>query len=138
MSTYYDTRCTVPKEGKIEPEALPPCRSSLKLHVTRANFQSGIWHRAIFPSPDIPCPSSHGWEVSANSINIKWLSSKTAPEEVLELISCTCKRSCTTSDCSCWAAGLNCTDMCTLQCVKIWRTRMMKLLTTMERGKKTN
>ena len=85
----YQMYCA--KGGKIEPEALPPCRSSLKLHVTRANFQAGIWHRAIFLSPDIPCPSSHGWEVSANSINIKWLSSKPVPEEVLELISCTCK-----------------------------------------------
>ena len=109
----YQMYCA--KGGKIEPEALPPCRSSLKLHVTRANFQAGIWHRVIFPSPDIPCPSSHGWEVSTNSINIKWLSSKPTPEEVLELISCTCKRSCTTSDCTCWAAGLKCTDMCTLQ-----------------------
>ena len=30
------------KGGKIEPEELPPCRSSLKLHVTRANYQAGI------------------------------------------------------------------------------------------------
>ena len=42
--------------------------------------------------------------------------SKPASEEELELISCTCKRSCSTSDCSCIVAGLKCTDMCTLQC----------------------
>ena len=42
------------KEGNIEPDNLPPCHSSLKLHVTRANYQAGIWHRAILPCPDIP------------------------------------------------------------------------------------
>ena len=50
------------KGGKIEPEELPPCSSSLKLHVTRANYQAGIWYRAILPCPDILCPNSHGWE----------------------------------------------------------------------------
>ena len=54
------------KGGKIEPEELPPCHSSLKLHATRANYQAGIWHRVILPYPDIPCPKSHGWEVSGS------------------------------------------------------------------------
>ena len=102
------------KGGKIEPEELPLCRSSLNLHVTRANYQAGIWHRAILPCPDIPCSKSHGWEVSGSSIDVRWLGSKPGPEEVLKLISCTCKRSCSTSDCSRIAAGLKCTDMCTL------------------------
>ena len=104
------------KGGKIEPEGIPPCHSSLKLHVTSANYQAGIWHRGILPYPDIPCPNNHGWEVSGSSIDVRWLGSKPSPEEVLELISCTYKRSCSTSECSCIAAGLKCTDMCTLQC----------------------
>ena len=104
------------KGGKIEAEELPPCRSSLKLHVTRANYQASIWHRAIMPCPDIPYRKSHGWEVSGSSIDVRWLGSKPAPEEVLKLIWCTRKRSCSTSDCSHIAAGLKCTDMCTLQC----------------------
>ena len=66
------------KGGKIEPEELPSCRSSLKLHVTRANYQAGIWHRAILPCPDIPCPNSHGWEISGSSIDVRWLGSKPA------------------------------------------------------------
>ena len=90
-------------------------RSSLKLHVIRANYQASIWNRAILPCPDIPCPNSQGWEVSGSSIDVRWLGSKPTPEEVLELISCTCNRSCLTSDCSCTAAVPKCTDMCTLQ-----------------------
>ena len=110
----YEMYCA--KGGKIEPEDLPLCNSSLKLHVTRANYQAGIWPRAILPCPNIPCPNNHGWEVSGSLIDVRWLGSKPAPEEVLELISCTCKRSCSTSECSCVAAGHRCTDMCTLQC----------------------
>ena len=34
----YDLYCA--KGSKVEPEALPPCRSSLKLHIFRANYQS--------------------------------------------------------------------------------------------------
>lgn len=45
-----------------------------------------------------------------------WLGTKPAPEEVLELMSCTCKRVCSVETCSCLRAGLKCTDMCTLQC----------------------
>ena len=60
----YEMHCA--KGGKIEPEELPPCRSSLKLHFTRANYQVGIWQRAILPCPDIPYPNSHGWEVAGS------------------------------------------------------------------------
>ena len=41
----YQMYCA--KGGKIEHKKLLPCRSSLKLQVTRANYQVGIWHRAI-------------------------------------------------------------------------------------------
>ena len=36
----YDLYCA--KGDKVEPEALPPYRSSLKLHIFRANYQSTI------------------------------------------------------------------------------------------------
>ena len=112
----YEMHCA--KGGKIEPEELPSCRSSLKLHVTWVNYQVGIWQRGILPCPGIPYPNNYGWQVAGSSIDIRWLGSKPAPEEVLELISCTCKTSCSTSDCSRIAAGIKCADVCTLQCEK--------------------
>jgi len=48
------------KGGKVEPGALPPCKSSLRLHVTRASYQAGIWKRAIVPLPVIHSPGEHG------------------------------------------------------------------------------
>ena len=112
----YEIHCA--KGGKVEPEALPPCQSSLRLHVTRANYQAAIWKRAIVPLPVIPSPGGHGWEVDniSNVVKFVWLGSKPAPEEVLELLSCTCKRACTVDNCCCLKAGLKCTDMCSVQC----------------------
>ena len=65
-----------------------------------------------------PLPS-WGWlEVDniSNIVEFLWLGSKPAPEEVLELLSCTCKRACTVKNCSCLKAGLKCSDMCSIQC----------------------
>ena len=57
----YEIHCAT--GGKIEPQALPPCESSLRLHVTRANYQAAIWRRALAPLPVIFSPHGHGWEV---------------------------------------------------------------------------
>ena len=37
----YELHCA--KGGKVVPEVLPPRQSSLRLHVTRANYQAAIW-----------------------------------------------------------------------------------------------
>ena len=95
----YEIHCA--RGGKVEPEALPPCQSSLQLHITRSNYQASIWRRAIDPRPEIPSPHGHGWVVdnTTKAVEFVWLGSKPAPEEVLELLD-----------------GLKCTDMCSVQC----------------------
>ena len=108
----YQIHCD--RGGKVEPEALPPCESSLRLHVTRANYQAAIWRGAIILRPVIPSPHGHGWEVDniSNVMKSVWLGSKPNPEEVPEILSCTCTRACTIEHCCCLKAGLKCTDMC--------------------------
>ena len=54
----YEIHCA--KGGKVETQALPPCQSSLRLHVIRADFQAAIWRRATVPCPVIPSPQGHG------------------------------------------------------------------------------
>ena len=94
----YDLYCA--KGGKVEPEGLPTCRPSLQLHIFRANYQSAILRRAVFPVPKVPPPHGYDWEVCGDSISIQLLGSNAAPEEILELLCCTCKRSCMPY--SCW------------------------------------
>ena len=109
----YQLHCS--KAGKVEPEGLPPCKSSLQLHITRANYQAGIWRRAIFPLPEVPLPGGHGREIAEGEITLKWLNSKPSSEEILEFLSCLCKKSCLNEDCCCFKAGLKDTDVCSVQ-----------------------
>ena len=67
----------------------------------------------------MPLPGGHGWEISGGEIIVKWLNSKPAPEEFLEFLSCSCKKSCLNEDCYCFKAGLKCTDICSVQCDNI-------------------
>lgn len=80
----------------IEPEALPPCESSLRLHVTRGNYQAAFWREAINPLPVIPSPRGHGWEVvdESNVVGFVWLGWRGVQEsmhnrELLEGLKCT-------------------------------------------------
>ena len=60
------------KGGKVEVEALPPWESSLRLHVTRANYQATICKRAIAPLQVILFLCGHGWEVENISNVVKF------------------------------------------------------------------
>ena len=42
-------------------DQLPPTRDALVQHVRRANYQAGIWLRALEATPNIPSPVGHGW-----------------------------------------------------------------------------
>ena len=110
----YQLYCS--KGGKVEPEGLPPCKSNLSLHIKRANYQTAIWRRAIVAQPNLPSPDGHGWIVCDKEITINWMATKPAPNEILELLSCGCRKSCIASKCCCMKAGLPCTDMCFLKC----------------------
>jgi len=65
-----------------------------------------------------PLPSWARWKVDniSNVVEFVWIGSKPASEEVLELLSNTCKRACTVETCCYLKAGLKCTDMCSIQC----------------------
>ena len=80
----YQLHCA--KAGKVELEGLRPCKLSLQLHITRANYQAGIWRRAIFPPPEVPLLGGHGWTIAEGEITLRWLNSKPAPEEILAVL----------------------------------------------------
>jgi len=54
----YEIHCA--RGGKVEPEALPPCEASLRLHPARENYQAAIWRRALVPLPVISSPHDMG------------------------------------------------------------------------------
>ena len=113
----YKLFCT--KKGEVESWQLPPCAAALRKHSDRANYQARVWKLCLEGCPDIPPPIEHGWcieEVNGkNELAIDWLGdAPPAPEAVLQLLSCTCSRSCKLPNCSCLANGLKCTYLCKL------------------------
>ena len=94
-----------------DPCRLPPCQNAAQHHLCRANYQAAIWRRCLESCPDVPSPSGHGWEVSGSDVTIKWLDVSAAPTEVLESVSCVCKK-CVDRRRSCKKNGLTCTGAC--------------------------
>jgi hypothetical protein len=82
------------------------------LHIKRANYQACVWRRAVVANPILPPPDQHGWVIDANDLTVQWLGSRPAPDEVLELLSCLCKRACKIEECICMQAELKCTELC--------------------------
>ena len=91
---------------------LPPTRDALQLHICRANYQAGIWHRCLISEPDVPRPEQHGWVVTHGVLQVLWMNQPPAPPDVLQLLSCKCQTSCKSQRCSCVKGGLPCTDVC--------------------------
>lgn len=105
------------KDGNVESEQLPPCQDCLYLHAARANYQAAIWHRALQADPQVPSPlECKGWSLDDNGeLIITWMTGAPAPDVVLELLSCKCKKSCKVPSCQCLVNGLPCTQACFLQ-----------------------
>ena len=96
-----------------ESAQLSPTQDALKMHIKRANYQAGIWRRAMEASPDIPSFHNQGWQIGEdNEVTIEWMTKPPAPVDVLKLISCSCKTGCSSKRCSCQRSCLPCTDVC--------------------------
>ena len=102
------------KKGKVESYQLPPCHDTLSKHIARANYKAFIWRRCLEQAPFIPSPENRGWIVYDGAFCIDWMDRRPAPDAVLEMMSCSCKRKCS-NDCPYRINGLLCTDMRSLR-----------------------
>ena len=61
---------------------IPPCKSSLRLHILRTNFVASIWkntHRATINTPHV---TEHGWNADGT---IEWIQ-EAFPENITEFL----------------------------------------------------
>ncbi len=100
------------RKGEVVSAQLPPCRDCLVQHSKRANYQAAIWKRCLHGDPKVPNPEKYGWVQNDGSLEIHWMTGSPAPSAVLELMSCSCTRSCHENICPCMVHGLKCTQMC--------------------------
>lgn len=71
----------------IDLSLLPPCASSLHLHILRANYQCYVWKNAHKPYSDIPSPTQHGWVTDdAGKLVVQWTSGAILPQSIVDLV----------------------------------------------------
>ena len=71
------------KKGQvIDLSLLPPCRSSLRLHIQRSNYIARIWRQANLDVMDLEPPQNHGWN---EDYSLKW-PSVMVPEDIVRSI----------------------------------------------------
>ena len=99
------------KKGNIDSTQLPPHADCLLKHASRENFQAVIWKRSLQRCPLTPTPSGSGWREGGDNFAIDWMSGDPTPTAVLELLSCSCARSCQLPTYCCLENGLKCTDV---------------------------
>ena len=61
---------------------LPPCKSSLLLHISRANYVARIWRQASLPLMDVEAAEMHGWK---DDLSEEWVTVP-YPDDILELL----------------------------------------------------
>lgn len=99
------------RSKNLEGEMLPPTRSSLLPHVTRANYIA--MHDKSYTSncPALPPIDQNGWIVEEGLyVPVRCLNLP-APRAVIELTKCSCKSGCT-GRCTCCKNSIPCTPLC--------------------------
>ena len=107
----YQKFCS--KKKSPEPQQLPPTRDALLCHAKRTSYATAVIKRSLQRFPEVPSPNGYGWKLQNGELSIVWMLRKPAPDEILELINCNCRKSkCSTQACLCKTHGLKCTDLC--------------------------
>ena len=75
------------------PQKLPPTRDALLCHCKRVSFVTAMVKHALEADFEIPSPDGHGWSIVDGKLSIVWILLPPAPDDVLQLVSCNCKKS---------------------------------------------
>ena len=99
---------------QLESNELPPTFSELKYMIHRSHFITYICKSAINTNPILPDPENFEWKKIDNEY--KPFDKLPAPQSVIELSVCSCKKTnCDSLRCNCKKKGLVRSDMC--QCL---------------------
>ena len=74
-------------------EALPPTSDSFIQHLKRSNYQVLVWRKSLVGNHDLPEPQCSGWKEEDGVLCPILMTSNPAPESIIELTTCNCKKS---------------------------------------------
>lgn len=96
-----------------DPQYLPPTRDALLCHCKRVTYVTAVVKNSLNASHKSPSPDKKGWIKDGETLSIQWMLRDPAPAEVLQLLSCNCKKNkCIDGTCLCYSHGLKCSDLC--------------------------
>ena len=107
-----DSQATLFKSGRCSERDLPPNQDSLHIHIQRASNLAAVHRRSLECYPDIPPPINHGWKMAGELYEVDWMSLPPAPEAILELVHCSCKKKTVRGKRTCKVYELPCTNLC--------------------------
>lgn len=82
------------------------------LHIERSNYQAYIWNKCLLPKMRLQPPCGNGWLIEDDQLKVLWMTRPSAPDTLIEVVTCHCKTGCKTLRCSCLKSGFKCTDLC--------------------------
>lgn len=94
------------KKSVARLESLPPTSDSAAQHSYRTYYQIQLWLGNKLR------PEDWGWTRHNDYLLPIRTTIEPAPETILKLVSCSCKGSCSTSQCSCLKSGIKCSLLC--------------------------
>jgi len=92
----------------VDPKILPPTSGSAKYHSYRVYLQIQEWKGG----DEKLNPVEWGWKLDDNCLKPLTMDKVPAPESLLKVVRCTCKKGCKSSICSCKKVGLMCSIAC--------------------------
>ena len=113
ISSMKELRWHLFSKQQFTDEKLPPTQSALQQVIVRSNYVAMIWKNSIYPNPTEPSdPNGNGWVSTDGRYYPITTTQPIAPQFLVDLIKCSCKKGCASNMCTCRANGMNCTDMC--------------------------
>ncbi len=104
------------------PQKLRPTRDALLCHCKRVSYVTAMVKSALDGNFVMPSPNGHGWKIVDGKVCIEWMLLPAAPDQVLLLIACNCKKSaCKRAICISLSHALTCTDLC--GCREFWENK---------------
>ena len=97
-----------------ESDKLPPTLAALKQHVLRVHIKARAWGQADIALQDPQLdPLQNGYHKdSEDQLKPAMTDVLPASKAIIEMISCQCKKDCSSARCSFIANHLSCTDLC--------------------------
>lgn len=105
-SVYLKAVAKMSLKSKFNMASLPPTSDAAEQHTYRTYYQIQKW----IGDKEIRA-TDWGWILTDNILYPVHSKKPPAPEEVINLVSCNCKKACK-NNCSCFKASLDCTEMC--------------------------